>query len=90
MNVKRLAWLGMCNVIKAFMILKYKFWYNKATLNMAYLLYKETFLYKERCKLFGEDFATAIFAEKDYKYFLHKLTWKDKLIAFFLPYNVIG
>jgi len=65
--------------------------YHQARINMAYNKYMETTLYRDRLIEMGENFARMAFIEYDEtELFLKKLTWKDKMKAFFVSYNYIG
>ncbi len=72
--------------------LKYKTPYGRAIMHMAYKKYTETFMYRKRLIELGEEFAFNTFVDSPFerKLFLSKLTWKDRLRAFFIPYNFIN
>ena len=64
--------------------------YNRAKLTMAYRLYMETTMYKEREAGFGKAFAFEQFVDnREHRYFLKKLTFFDKVKAVFIPYSYI-
>lgn len=65
--------------------------YKKALAIMAYLKYRETYMFKERARLFGEDEALKMFTvnKGEFKLFYHNLTWKNHLKAVFIPFNYL-
>ena len=65
--------------------------YNKAKLSMAYNLYMNTTMYKEREINFGKEFAFSLFVENgEHRFFLKKLTFLDKIKAAIIPFSYIG
>jgi len=78
----------------AVLILKTIWWYSpykRALAILAYFEYQETYMYKERKRLFGEDWATKMFVDNnELKMFYKKLVWKHHLKALFIPYCYIG
>ena len=72
--------------------LKYKTPYGKAKLFMAYKKYTETTMYRDRLVVLGEEFAFKTFVDSpgERGHFFSKLTRKDKVKAFFTPYNYIN
>jgi len=65
--------------------------YNRAKLAIAYKLYMDTTMYKEREAGFGKEFAFNSFVENgEHRFFLRKLTFFDKLKAAVIPFNYIG
>lgn len=61
--------------------------YRSALERLAYGKYKETTMYRERLVEFGEDFTKELYILNDRRFFLDKLTWKDKLKAIVIPYS---
>jgi len=62
--------------------------YNRARLAIAYKLYMDTTMYKERANEFGKEFAFNLFIEnREHVFFLKKLTFFDKLKAVVIPFN---
>jgi len=73
--------------------LEYNSPYGQAKLHMAYRIYQDTVMYKERekVKIFGPNYPLIAFKQNmEAGYFLRKLKWSDKLKAFFIPYSYIG
>ena len=64
--------------------------YNRAKINMAYKIYMDTTMYKERVAEFGKEFAFNLFIEnREDIFFLKKLTFFDKIKAAVIPFNYI-
>ena len=77
--------------IWAYSIAKWALPYNKARINIAYRLYMDTTMYKEREASFGKEFAFQQFVQNgEHNFFLKKLTFLDKLKAVVVPFNYIG
>lgn len=72
--------------------IKYNSPYGKAKLHIVYEKYSKTSMYRERLIVLGEEFAFNTFVDSpgERKLFYSKLTWKDKLNAFFIPYHYIN
>jgi len=71
--------------------LKSWFPYKRALIRIAYDKYKETVMYRERLIHFGEAFALRSFIDnREDKLFVTHITKKEKIKAFFLPFNYIA
>jgi len=78
----------LCVWIYSFM--KWAMPYNRAKLTMAYKLYMDTTMYKEREANFGKAFALEQFVNnREHMLFLKKLTVFDKVKAVFIPFSYI-
>lgn len=89
--MKRLMFSIILLIIWAYSYVKWMLPYNKAKISMAYTLYMDTTMYKERAISFGKEFAFSSFIEnREHRYFLKKLTFFDKLKAAIIPFNYIG
>ena len=65
--------------------------YKRALIIIAYRKYEETITYRERLIAFGEAFAKDSFAiNREDKIFIRHITKKEKMKAFFTPFNYIG
>lgn len=73
-----------------FVVLKEWYPYKRALIQIAYLKYQDTTMYRERLIHFGEDFALQSFVDnREDKFFMRYITRKEKISAFFMPFNFI-
>ncbi len=57
---------------------------------LALYKYTETYMFKERARGMGEKFALEGYINKDWKFFMEKISWKEKLDIFLRPYTYIS
>ena len=65
--------------------------YKRALVIIAYRKYEKTATYRERLIALGEDLAKESFAiNREDRLFIKHITKKEKIKAFFMPFNYIG
>jgi len=90
-KMKQLIFKVILGFIWIYSAIKWMLPYNRAKVSMAYRLYMDTTMYKERAAEFGKEFAFNSFVEnREHVFFLKKLTFFDKIKAAVIPFSYIG
>jgi len=89
--MKKIMTVIVLSIIWVYTGIKWMLPYNRAKISMAYKLYMDTTMYKERAAEFGKEFAFNSFIEnREHVFFLKKLTFFDKIKAAVIPFSYIG
>jgi len=89
--MKKLIFNIVLLFIWVYSLAKWMLPYNRAKVSMAYKLYMDTTMYKERAAEFGKEFAFTSFIENgEHTFFLKKLTFLDKVKAAIVPFSYTG
>jgi hypothetical protein len=80
----------LLKLLNLYQKIKINYPYNLAKIHIAFCQYEASEKYQERLKILGPDSARKAFVEAgDYRYFLERLSFRDKLRAFFIPFCYI-
>ena len=88
--MKFLFFIVLATIIKAFYAAKLYSPWVKARRLLALYKYTETYMFKERIRGMGKKFALEEYINNDWKFFMKKISWKEKLDIFFRPYTYIS
>ena len=88
--VKKALTSLIISFIYIYSYIKWTLPYNKAKMCIAYQIYMDTPMYRERAISFGKEFAFQLFINnREHVFFLKKLTFFDKIGAAIIPFSYI-